>query len=224
MKALSVPENIICEANAMENNPGLLSQHGRKALIVTGPHVGHSMMMERLKNVLDGENVEYYVFDRITGEPTDNMIADGIAAYRSAGCDFLIGFGGGSPLDSAKAVAAIIGNGGQIADYMGKEISNPVPPVVAIPTTAGTGSEATRFTIITDTSKGVKMLLKGDALLPRTAIVDYTLGMDAPGNVTAATGLDALTHAVEAYISRKATPETDRLAEDAVRRSVKYLP
>lgn len=224
MKALSVPENIICEANAMENNPGLLSQHGRKALIVTGPHVGHSVMIERLKNVLDGENVEYSVFDRITGEPTDNMIADGIAAYRSAGCDFLIGFGGGSPLDSAKAVAAIIGNGGQIADYMGKEISNPVPPVVAIPTTAGTGSEATRFTIITDTSKGVKMLLKGDALLPRTAIVDYTLGMDAPGNVTAATGLDALTHAVEAYISRKATPETDRLAEDAVRRIVKYLP
>ena len=204
---LKTPDKIICEAGALENNCGLLRQHGRKALVVTGPHVGKSEMMRRLEAALARDKVEYEVFDRICGEPTDVMIDAGVAAYRNAGCDFCIGLGGGSSLDSAKAVAAMIGNPGKIADYMGKEINRPVPPVVAIPTTAGTGSEATRFTIITDTEHGIKMLLKGDVLLPRLAIVDYTLGMNAPGSVTAATGLDALTHAVESYISVKAMPE-----------------
>ncbi len=221
---LKTPDKIICEAGALENNCGLLRQHGRKALVVTGPHVGKSEMMRRLEAALARDKVEYEVFDRICGEPTDVMIDAGVAAYRNAGCDFCIGLGGGSPLDSAKAVAAMIGNPGKIADYMGKEINRPVPPVVAIPTTAGTGSEATRFTIITDTEHGIKMLLKGDVLLPRLAIVDYTLGMNAPGSVTAATGLDALTHAVESYISVKAMPETDALAEAAVCRIMRYLP
>lgn len=221
---LKTPDKIICEAGALENNCGLLRQYGRKALVVTGPHVGKSEMMRRLEAALARDKVEYEVFDRICGEPIDVMIDAGVAAYRNAGCDFCIGLGGGSPLDSAKAVAAMIGNPGKIADYMGKEINRPVPPVVAIPTTAGTGSEATRFTIITDTEHGIKMLLKGDVLLPRLAIVDYTLGMNAPGSVTAATGLDALTHAVESYISVKAMPETDALAEAAVCRIMRYLP
>lgn len=201
----------------MENNPGLLRQYGHKALIVTGPHIGRSAMIERLKATLGLDGIEYAVFDKITGEPTDSMIEAGVVAYREAGCDFCIGFGGGSPLDSAKAIAAMITSPGQISDYMGKEICCQVPPIVAIPTTAGTGSEATRFTIITDTAHGIKMLLKGDVLLPRLAIVDYTLGMEAPQDVTAATGLDALTHAIESYISKKATPETDKLATSAVK-------
>ena len=217
MGTLNIPEKIICEARALENNPGLLRQYGHKALIVTGPHIGRSAMIERLKATLGLDGTEYAVFDKITGEPTDSMIEAGVVAYREAGCDFCIGFGGGSPLDSAKAIAAMITSPGQISDYMGKEICCQVPPIVAIPTTAGTGSEATRFTIITDTAHGIKMLLKGDVLLPRLAIVDYTLGMEAPQDVTAATGLDALTHAIESYISKKATPETDKLAIGAVK-------
>lgn len=221
---LKLPEKIICEAGALEHSGSLLPGYGHKALIVTGPHVGHSPMMERLKTVLDNSGVAYEIFDQITNEPADLMISAGVAAYTAAGCDFCIGFGGGSPLDAAKAVAMMTVGRGEIADYMGKEFDSPVPPVVAIPTTAGTGSEATRFTIITDSRRGVKMLLKGDVLLPKLAIVDYTLGMGAPRGVTAATGLDAFTHAIEAYISRQAMPETDTLAIGAIKDIMEWLP
>lgn len=224
MGALHLPDKIICEPNALENNSELLSSFGGKALIVTGPHVGHSIMMNRLTKALDKSGIKYEVFDGINGEPTDTMIANGVIAYNTGKCDFCIGFGGGSPLDSAKAIASMISYNGSITDFMGMEIDWNVPPIIAIPTTAGTGSEATRFTIVTDTKKGIKMLLKGNALIPRLAIVDYTLGINAPKTITAATGLDALTHAVEAYISRKASSETDHLAIEAIKRIMKYLP
>jgi alcohol dehydrogenase class IV len=123
-----------------------------------------------------------------------------------------------------KAIAALAANGGKIADYMGKEIGGRIPGMVAIPTTAGTGSEATKFTIITDTEKDVKMLLKGDALMPDLAIIDPQFTITAPPSITAATGLDALTHAIEAYTSRKAQPLTDVFAVSAVKRIFKNLP
>ncbi len=221
---LKKPAKIICEPNAIENNRGIFCQYGHKALVVTGPHVGNSVMMTRLAKALTRDGIDYVIFDGITGEPTDVMIEAGVKAYMENDCEFCIGLGGGSPLDSAKAIAAMSVNNGKIADYNGKEMSVTTPPVVCIPTTAGTGSEATRFTIITDTRNGVKMLLKGDALLPVLAIDDYTMSMNAPQSVTAATGLDALTHAVESFISIKATPETDELAIGAVKRIMKYLP
>lgn len=221
---LNQPNKIVCEAGALESCGDLLRQFGRKAFVVTGPHVARSAMMQRLKAVLERAGMEYVVFDLIDGEPTDRMVQDGVDAYYSERCNFCIGIGGGSPMDAAKAIAAMLGHPGHITDYMGKEFSRNMPAIVAIPTTAGTGSEATRFTIITDTKRGIKMLLKGDVLLPRLAIVDYTLGMNAPKSVTAATGLDALTHAVESYVSVKATPETNALAEAAVCRIMRYLP
>ena len=115
-------------------------------------------------------------------------------------------------------------NSGKISDYNGVEIKGTIPPLVAIPTTAGTGSEATKFTVLTDSEKGIKMLLKGDVLIPRLAIVDSDFTVSSPKSVTAATGLDALTHAVEAYTSKKAIPLTDTLAVSAVKRIMKYLP
>ena len=132
--------------------------------------------------------------------------------------------GGGSPLDAIKAIAALLVCGGKLSDYMGKEISGDFPPMAAIPTTAGTGSEATKFTVITDSQTDIKMLLKGESLLPDMAIVDYTNTMSSPKNITASTGLDALTHAVEAYTSKQAQPLTDALALSAVKRIFKYLP
>lgn len=127
-------------------------------------------------------------------------------------------------MDSAKAIAAMSVNPGKIADYMGKEIGGNIPPIVAIPTTSGTGSEATRFTVITDSATEVKMLLKGDKLIPAVAVVDFEFTMDMPRSVTASTGLDALTHAIEAYTSKKAFPLTDSYAVSAVKRIMKYLP
>ena len=224
MAQLTVPTHIITGKGALDEAKCYIKSYGKKALIVTGKHVVESTMMQMLIDILDDIDVEYSIFDGITGEPTDCMIEEGIKLYQETNCEFLIGIGGGSPLDSAKAIGAMITNPGAIADYNGKEIPNMIPPVVAIPTTAGTGSEATKFTIITDTKKDIKMLLKGDYLIPNLAIVDYELGMTAPKSVTAATGLDALTHAVEAYTSKKATVMTDTLAVSAIKRIVRYLP
>ncbi|MBO5093994.1 MAG: iron-containing alcohol dehydrogenase [Lachnospiraceae bacterium] len=218
------PSHIVVGEGALETAKQFLTSYGKKALIVTGKHVVKSPMMEELKTALTEAGVAYVVFDGITGEPTDVMIEEGLAVYKENGCEFCIGIGGGSPLDSAKAIAAMTVNPGKIADYNGKVMDKKIPPVVAIPTTAGTGSEATMFTIVTDTEKGIKMLLKGEALLPELAIVDPSFTASSPKNVTVATGLDALTHAVEAYTSKKAFCMTDTLALSAVKRIFQYLP
>ncbi len=224
MPHFSIPAHVIIGENALGEGKAYLKDLGNKAFIVTGKHVGKSPMINQLKNILNEENIAYYVFDEITGEPTDKMIEEGVALYKKYGCQFCIGIGGGSPLDSAKAIAALAVNEGKISDYNGKEITGPVPPIVAIPTTSGTGSEATKFTVITDQEKDIKMLLKGDCLIPDIAIIDYDFTVDMPKSVTASTGLDALTHAVEAYTSKKAFSLTDVYAVSAVKRIMKYLP
>lgn len=224
MALFKTPEYTLIGSKALEEAKPYLKKCGKKALIVTGKHVVLSDMMAELKKTLEEIGIAYFVFDGITGEPTNVMIDKGIAAYKENGCDFCIGIGGGSPLDSAKAIAAMITNEGKIADYNGKVIEKPIPPVVAIPTTAGTGSEATQFTVITDVEKDIKMLLKGGYLVPKIAIVDPAYTYSAPKSITAATGMDALTHAIEAYTSRKALPVTDTLAVSAVKRIMKYLP
>lgn len=224
MALFKTPEYTLIGSKALEEAKTYLKKCGKKALIVTGKHVVLSDMMAELKKALEEIGIAYFVFDGITGEPTNVMIDEGIAAYKENGCDFCIGIGGGSPLDSAKAIAAMITNEGKIADYNGKVIEKPIPPVVAIPTTAGTGSEATQFTVITDVEKDIKMLLKGGYLVPKIAIVDPAYTYSAPKSITAATGMDALTHAIEAYTSRKALPVTDTLAVSAVKRIMKYLP
>ena len=224
MAHFAIPSHILTGKDALTSAIPYLSEYGSRAFIVTGKHVGKSPMLDQLKKTLEKAQIAYYVFDGITGEPTDQMIEEGLVQYRKAGCQFVIGIGGGSPLDSAKAIAAMAVNEGKIADYNGKEMTGRVPGIVAIPTTSGTGSEATKFTIITDQEKDIKMLLKGDCLVPDLAIVDPDFTMDMPKSVTAATGLDALTHAVEAYTSKKAFALTDVFAVSAVRRIMKYLP
>ena len=224
MPHVIMPQHIFIGNQSLTEAAPYLKGLGEKALIVTGQHVGKSPMMEKLKKILDQVAVTYEVFDGITGEPTDTMIEQGLGIYTDSKCDFCIGLGGGSPLDAAKAIAAMAVCPGKISDYVGKMITAKVPSIVAIPTTSGTGSEATKFTIITDLEKNVKMLLKGDCLIPTIAIVDPDFSMDMPKSVTAATGLDALTHAVEAYTSKLANPLTDCLAISAIKRIMEYLP
>lgn len=224
MPHFTVPNHIFTGKNALEEAIPYIGNFGKNALIVTGKHVGKSPMYEKLVKMLEKEKIGYVTFDGITGEPTDRMIEEGLKQYKTKDCDFVIGIGGGSPLDAAKAIAAMAVNPGKIADYMGREITGDIPPVVAIPTTAGTGSEATKFTIITNQENDIKMLLKGDCLVPKIAIVDPDFSMDMPKSVTAATGLDAFTHAVEAYTSQKAFDMTDTLAVSAVKRILENLP
>lgn len=224
MSHFVIPNHTVVGTNVLSEAAPLLKKMGNKAFIVTGRHVAVSDMMKQLTALLDENGIDCVIFDGITGEPTDTMIENGVEMLKSSGCDFIIGIGGGSPLDSAKAIAAMAVNEGSIADYNGKEITGEILPLAAIPTTAGTGSEATKFTVITDSEKGIKMLLKGDVLVPKLAIVDSSFTVGAPKSVTSATGLDALTHAVEAYTSRKAFSMTDTLAVSAVKRIMKYLP
>lgn len=224
MSHFVIPNHTVVGTNVLGEAVPLLKKMGNKAFIVTGRHVAVSDMMKQLTALLDENGIGCVIFDGITGEPTDTMIENGVEMLKSSGCDFIIGIGGGSPLDSAKAIAAMAVNEGSIADYNGKEITGEILPLTAIPTTAGTGSEATKFTVITDSEKGIKMLLKGDVLVPKLAIVDSSFTVGAPKSVTSATGLDALTHAVEAYTSRKAFSMTDTLAVSAVKRIMKYLP
>lgn len=224
MSHFVIPNHTVVGTNVLSEAAPLLKKMGNKAFIVTGRHVAVSDMMKQLTALLDENGIDCVIFDGITGEPTDTMIENGVEMLKSSGCDSIIGIGGGSPLDSAKAIAAMAVNEGSIADYNGKEITGEILPLAAIPTTAGTGSEATKFTVITDSEKGIKMLLKGDVLVPKLAIVDSSFTVGAPKSVTSATGLDALTHAVEAYTSRKAFSMTDTLAVSAVKRIMKYLP
>lgn len=224
MSHFVIPNHTVVGTNVLGEAAPLLKKMGNKAFIVTGKHVAVSDMMKQLTALLDENGIDCVIFDGITGEPTDTMIENGVEMLKSSGCDFIIGIGGGSPLDSAKAIAAMTVNEGSIAYYNGKEITGEILPLAAIPTTAGTGSEATKFTVITDSEKGIKMLLKGDVLVPKLAIVDSSFTVGAPKSVTSATGLDALTHAVEAYTSRKAFSMTDTLAVSAVKRIMKYLP
>ncbi len=219
-----MPGQIISGSGALNQAAKLFSQMGTKAMIVTDPMMIQLGNVDKVAAVLNEQGLSYTVFSDILGEPTDTMIEAGKQKYLSEGCDFLIALGGGSPIDSMKAIGCLINHDGPITDYFGKVIDVQMPPMAAIPTTAGTGSEATQFTIITDTTNNVKMLLKGRVLMPSCAIIDPQFTMTAPAKITMATGLDALCHAVEAYTSRKAQTLSDTFALSAVKRIFRFLP
>ncbi len=223
-KEFIVPGQIITGAGALTMAESTLAQFGRKAMIVTDKVMVELGNCAKVEAALKNQGIAYSVYSEIAGEPTDIMIENGLKQYREEGCDFLIALGGGSPIDSMKAIGSLVKNGGNISDYMGKIIDVEMPPMAAIPTTAGTGSEATQFTIITDTKKDVKMLLKGKSLMPALAVSDPQFTMTAPPKITAATGLDALCHAIEAYTSKQAQTLSDTFALSAVRRIFKFLP
>ena len=216
-----VPAHIITGSGALESADLKL---GKKALIVADPMMVKLANVDKVKAVLEKQGVEFAEYTDITGEPTDVMVEAGVKKYKESNCDFLIAIGGGSPIDTMKAIGAVVGNGGEIDDYMGKTIEKKTPTLVAIPTTAGTGSEATQFTIINNTKENIKMLLSGKVLIPSIAIIDPQFTLTAPKSVTAATGLDALCHATESYTSRKAQALSKSFSVSAIKRILKYLP
>ena len=165
----------------------------------------------------------------VAGEPTLDTARAGVAAARDAGCDLVIGFGGGSALDAAKAIAALVANGGDPLDYLevigaGQPLARPSLPTIAIPTTAGTGSEVTKNAVLASVAHGVKASLRSPLMLPRLAIVDPDLLAGAPAPVLAASGLDALSQLIEPLLSIRANPVTDGLAREGIRRSAAALP
>jgi len=196
-----------------------------RPLIVTDPFfMGHGLP-GRLREQIIQSGLKCEIFSETVPDPTTDVVDAGVAAFVRGNHDSLVSVGGGSPIDTAKAIGMLAANGGQTRDY---KVPNPIPkvgpPHVAVPTTAGTGSEVTRFTVITDTANDEKMLIAGSSLLPSAAIIDYELTLSMPPRLTADTGTDALTHAIEAYVSRKANPFSDTFALTAMKTIWEQLP
>lgn len=212
------PQYIIAGENALDMGKDYLKGFGKKALIVTDEMMVKLGNVKKLTDALNTVGVEYKVYPGINSEPDNKMIDEGAEIYKAENCDFLIGLGGGSPVDAMKAVAIVASNGGKISDYAGKKAEKDLPKMCAIPTTAGTGSEATKFSIINNLDTQVKMLINDEKMMANLALVDPVFTLTAPKHVTAATGVDALTHAVEAFASRKAFSMSDIYAVSAVKR------
>ena len=202
----------------------LVAEYGRKALVVTNAdRAGKLGLLARLAELLAAQNVAHTVF-RLEGEPRAEDVDRGVRAAREAECDALIALGGGSALDAAKAIAGLLTNGGEALDYMevvgrGRKIARPAAPWVAVPTTAGTGAEVTRNAVIACVEKQFKASIRSHHLLPRVALVDAELGASVRPEITARSGMDALTQLIEAYTSLGATPLTDVLALEGLSRA-----
>lgn len=199
--------------------PEVLAQLGlSRPFLMSDDYLVQTGRVQPLMDALAGAGMPGRLFADTMPEPDVPSIERALAALQDGEHDCVIGFGGGSPIDSAKAVAVLAAHGGACRDYKAPHVQDaPGLPVIAIPTTAGTGSEATRFTIVTDSDKDEKMLCIGLAYLPVAALVDYELTLTMPPRLTADTGIDALTHAIEAYVSRRANAISDHHALEAIR-------
>lgn len=188
-----------------------------RPLIVTDAFIVSTGAAETMLEDLRDAGLEPELFAETVPDPTTDSLEAGLAAVTAHRADAIIGFGGGSPMDTAKALGLLGAQGGVMRDYKApRNNTGPALPVIAVPTTAGSGSEATQFSVITDTTNDEKMLCAGTAFLPIAAVIDYRLTMSMPPRLTADTGVDALTHAVEAYVSTKANPFSDALALSAI--------
>lgn len=201
-------------ADASLRLPDVLATLGcRRPLIVTDQVMVKLGQAQRLHDILAKRGIDSEIFAETVPEPTAASIQAGVACLREGDFDAIVALGGGSPIDSAKAMAILARYGGQIRDYrFPRQVNEAGLPLIAVPTTAGTGSEVTRFTIITDETTDEKLLCAGIGFMPVAALIDYKLTLSLPARTTADTGIDALTHAIEAYVSRKANPYSDSQA------------
>lgn len=215
---IAAPRLLLVAGGAVKQIAEVLGKFGlSRPLIVTDPFMVKLGLIDRCLAPLAAAGIKADVFSDTIPEPVDTVIEAGVAAFAKAPYDCLIGFGGGSPIDTAKAMAILAprkdGGGGKMRDYkVPVAADRGAVPVIAIPTTAGTGSECTRFTVITDHERDEKMLINGLGCLPLAAIVDYELTLTVPPRTTADTGVDSFTHALEAFVSKRANPFSDALA------------
>lgn len=217
--------NSIGQGSVNEVGNHIKSLGGNKVLIVTDEMLAKLGMAEKVKGILVEAGLKVVIFDGAQPNPTDLNVAAALAMWNEQSCDSIVSLGGGSSHDCAKGLGLVAANGGNIRDYEGLDKSTKkFPPFVAVNTTAGTGSEMTRFCIITNTSRKVKMAIVDWRVTPNVSINDPELMVGMPPALTAATGMDALTHSIEAYVSSAATPLTDSAALMAIKLISKYLP
>jgi alcohol dehydrogenase class IV len=222
----SFPTRVEFGPGVLQRLPEFTRGMGSRVLVVTDKGVAGSGVLERVLAALQPSDLDVRVFDHVEPNPTEANITEGVHRFRE-GCDFLIGVGGGSPIDAAKAIGLLATHEGPLAQYDdqlngGDRITGDVPPLIAIPTTAGTGSEVGRSTVITINER--KTVLFSPRLMPTIALCDPELTLDLPARVTAGTGADALTHNLEAYLSKGFQPLCDAIALDGMRRSRRWLP
>lgn len=219
MATINLPRIVRIGAGALAELPDAMAQCGlSRPFVVTDRFLSDSGMVDRLCAVLGAAAIEPVIFADTVPDPTVAVVEAALALLGGSGCDCVIGFGGGSPIDTAKAIAVLARDPRPVQSLKAPAVTDtPGLPVIAVPTTAGTGSEATRFTIVTDEATSEKMLCAGLAFLPTVAIVDYELSLGKPARLTADTGIDSLTHAIEAYVSRRANPFSDAMALSAMR-------
>jgi alcohol dehydrogenase class IV len=215
---ITMPRLMSVGGGALAELPVLIARLGLKhPLVVTDPYIARCGILDRATGLLDKAQIRYSVFSDTVSDPTTEVIETGVAILRDGNFDSLVAIGGGSSIDTAKGMSVLSANGGSMRDWkVPAEIAYLGPPLIAIPTTAGTGSEVTRFTVVTDTETDEKMLIAGLACCPAAAIVDFELTLTMPYRLTADTGIDSLTHAIEAYVSKRANPFTDGLAKNAM--------
>ena len=220
----STSDRIIFGNGSLSRVAALAPNFGKRALIVCG---SGSVSLENLFKFLNDAGVPGEIF-RVEDEPDLTVIKAGLEKVKLAQCDFVIGYGGGSVMDTGKAIAALMTNPGDVMDYLevigqGKEIPNPAAPMIAIPTTAGTGTEVTRNAVISSPEHHVKVSMRSRKMIPKAAIVDPELTYSMPPAVTASTGMDALTQVIEAYVSNRANAMTDIIAKEGIQRGARSL-
>lgn len=214
----SVPQNIIVGRGSLAKLPEVAEKSGgKKAFIISGPHLNKMGIVQSCVDALKAKGIESSVFTETEGNPSVETVDKASAAYKESGADFIVALGGGSPMDVAKAVGVVARYGGSITEYEGADkVPGDIIPLIAVPTTAGTGSEVTAFSVITDHSRNYKLTVFSYKLIPSYAILDAELLTTAPASVAAACGIDAMVHALEAYISTAASPFSDAMAEKAL--------
>lgn len=217
--SFTIPQNIKVGAGTLDLLPDLAKELGKsKGYIISGPHLNKIGMVAKCRKALKNAGMESECFTETEGNPSTDTVVKATEGFKKSKADFIVAFGGGSPLDVAKAVAVLATYGGNIVDYEGAgKVMGPVVPMIAIPTTAGTGSEVTAFSVITDHSRNYKLTVVSNYLLPAYVILDPDLIATVPANTAAACGIDAMVHALEAYISKAASPFSDIFAREALR-------
>lgn len=211
------PEIVFGPDSLPETAHAALRLGAERPFVVTDPGVTEAGWAAELLRHLRAAGLRPQLWNEITPNPKDHEIQAGFERYESSGCDVVLGIGGGSVIDAAKGVALLAANGGAIGDYEGIDrISHPIPPMVMVPSTSGTGADVSQFCIITDTERLTKITIMGRALVPDVSVIDPQLLVTMPDWLNAATGLDALTHGIEAFVSLAHGPLTDTHALHAV--------
>ncbi|MCI5495822.1 MAG: iron-containing alcohol dehydrogenase [Roseburia sp.] len=216
--SFSVPQEIIVGKGSLARLPEAAEKLGGKhGFIISGPHLNKMGIVASCSESLENAGIKVDAYTETEGNPSVETVEKAAAAFCKSGADFIIALGGGSPMDVAKAVGVVARYGGSITEYEGGDrVPGDIIPLIAIPTTAGTGSEVTAFSVITDHSRNYKLTVFSYKLIPAYAILDPELLTTAPVSVAAACGIDAMVHALEAYISKDASPFSDAMAEKAL--------